>query len=610
MRHPFRSIIAATTISGLIVSLAACTPKPDVADDVAQEFLAAVAANDAAAAELTDDPQQAGQQLGATWEAMQAEGLAYELKNVNTDGNMATATYHLDWDLPGQRNFAYDATMTLTKTGEDWDVRWQPSVLHPELGAQQHMELRRVDAKVASVVGSDGAVLLEPGRITRVVMNTEEVANPSGMVDRIAAELDSLRAEDDTVPTFDAEAVGQEAAEVDGEFSVLTLSEVHAKKLEAALNGAKGLRYNVESAMVRPDPGFAPDIMSRVSTLVEDDVQGDDGWKVVSVNPEGAELTTLEETEAKAAPAVHVSLSREVQLAAQQAVDSREGAEAMMVVMRPSTGEILSVAQTAEADKKGNLALTGQFPPGSTFKMITAYAGMEAQGLEPGSIVGCPATQDIGGRIVTNYNSFSLGNTPLENAFAKSCNTTFADISTQLQPGELEDFAKQFGLGVDFEIEGLDTITGSVPRGEVMLDRTEAGYGQGLDLVSPFGMALVAATAAAGKMPTPYLIGGQDHGTESQGEEKNTLDPNKVGMLQQMMRAVVTNGSGSAIGGAGEVHGKTGEAEINGGSHSWFAGYRGDLAFATLVVLGGGSENAVGVTQQFFSNLDGAQPAG
>ena len=57
---------------------------------------------------------------------------------------------------------------------------------------------------------------------------------------------------------------------------------------------------------------------------------------------------------------------------------------------------------------------------------------------------------------------------------------------------------------------------------------------------------------------------------------------------------------------SGEIFGKTGEAEINGGSHAWFTGFRSDddIAFATLVVLGGGSETSVAITDAFFQNLD------
>ncbi|WP_426706332.1 penicillin-binding transpeptidase domain-containing protein [Corynebacterium auriscanis] len=602
-----RALTSAIAISSLVFSLGACTPRPDVADAAAASFLEALAGHQDAATQ-TDNPTAAGDVIKKTWDSLQAEGLSTQLQDVHTNGDVATAKYHMKWDLPGDRELDYDSQMVLTKSGEAWSVRWQPSLLHPELGTNQHLELRTVPAKIASVVGSDGAVLLKPGTKWRVFVDTTTTDDVGAVMRRIGAELDGVRGQLPDVPEFDVDEKTKEAQAVDGEFSALILNAEQGSKLKDVLNNIKGVRMNEEAALVRPDPGFAPDIMARVSGLVEKDLQGKNGWKVVVATAEGAEVRDVATQEASAAPSVNISLSHKVQQAAQEAVNTRKDAQAMMVVMRPSTGEILAVAQTPKADEKGDVALMGQYPPGSTFKMLTAYAGMDKKGLNPDSIVGCPGTQDIGGRIVTNYNSFSLGDTPLENAFAKSCNTTFADISTKLKPGELQDYAKKFGLGVDFQIDGLDTITGSVPKGEVMLDRTEAGYGQGHDLASPFGMAMVAATAAVGKRPTPYLIAGKDHKTDSKNQSADDLNPKTVKELRRLMRAVVTNGSGSAISGAGEVYAKTGEAEINEGSHAWFAGYRGDLAFATLVVLGGGSEHAVAVTDTFFKNLDGAKP--
>ena len=102
------------------------------------------------------------------------------------------------------------------------------------------------------------------------------------------------------------------------------------------------------------------------------------------------------------------------------------------------------------------------------------------------------------------------------------------------------------------------------------------------------------------KRQVPQLILGKP--TTVQGPTAQ-LGPGVVGQLRPMMRAVVTSGTGTAIDGLGTIFGKTGEAEFNGGSHAWFAGYRGDLAFATLVVRGGDSNNAVGVTRDFFSFL-------
>lgn len=87
-------------------------------------------------------------------------------------------------------------------------------------------------------------------------------------------------------------------------------------------------------------------------------------------------------------------------------------------------------------------------------------------------------------------------------------------------------------------------------------------------------------------------------------------DPETITALQRMMRAVVTHGTASGMTAEGEIHGKTGEAEIADGSHAWFTGYRGDLAFATLVVHGGGSDIAVATTDTFLTTYDSSLEGG
>lgn len=274
----------------------------------------------------------------------------------------------------------------------------------------------------------------------------------------------------------------------------------------------------------------------------------------------------------------------------------------MLVALRPSSGEVLAVAQTRKTDEKGDLAMMGQYPPGSTFKIVTAAAGMDNLGLDPSSAVPCPGTMTLGPRVVTNYNGSGVGDTSLTDAFARSCNTTFADISHKMEPGLLQAEAERFGLGVDYRIAGLDTITGSVSDGTDEAERIDAGYGQGFDLASPFGMAMVSATVAAGRAPTPSLV--PQAGTWASASPE-PLAQETAEHLRSVMRAVVTSGTATAIAGRGEVYGKTGEAEVSGGSHAWFTGWRDDIAFATLIVHGGGSEHAVSVTDAFLANLDG-----
>ncbi|MBO0854600.1 MAG: penicillin-binding transpeptidase domain-containing protein, partial [Nocardia sp.] len=299
------------------------------------------------------------------------------------------------------------------------------------------------------------------------------------------------------------------------------------------------------------------------------------------------------------APSFSLSLDRNVQNAAQRAVDARHE-QTMMVAIQPSTGAVLAVAQNHEADADGPIATTGLFPPGSTFKTVTATAAMSTGIAKPDTVVPCPNQIVIGERTIPNYELFGLGDVPMSTAYARSCNTSFAKLASELPAHALTDAAAKLGLGPDYTVTGLPTVSGSVPPADEQVLRTEDGIGQGKVVASPFGMAMVAATVARGSAPTPYLIAG--HPTTVRGDRPPIPDPVVRG-LRGMMRQVVTSGTGSRIADQGEVFGKTGEAEVEGGSHAWFIGYRGDLAWATLVVKGGSSDNAVAVTRDMLAAL-------
>ncbi len=597
-----RRVVAVVAGVVLASSISACTPRPNDAEPAASAFLEALERRDVESSAI-DNPTSAADSTNATWDGLQAEDVTATLKDVRQEENLATATYELAWQLPRDRELKYDAQMTLTQSGKKWTVRWQPSVLHPRLGAHQHLELRAIAPAQASVVSSDGVELLKPGIAYRVLVDTNEMRTAGAAASAISGALARAHEQDRGVPLRDADTLKDELERASGVYSVAVVPAAVRDAVEAALSDEPGVRLNEEAAMVNAKPGFAPDIMARVGELVRDDLVGDSGWSVDIVNENGASYEEITRQDPAPAPAVHISLDHRVQEAAERALEPVAGQQAMIVAIRPSTGGILAIAQTPAADAQGNLATMGQYPPGSTFKIITAAAGLARQGLTPGSPVPCPGTMNLYGRIVTNYAGFSLGTVPLETAFARSCNTTFADMSTRLGPGELQDVGKQFGLGLDMQIPGVETITGSIPVGEEPLDRTEAGYGQGLDLASPFGMALVSATAARGSLPVPYLVQGEE---TKLSEDVQPLPPEAIDQLRQIMAAVT--GPGGTAGGmsaGGDIRGKTGEAEINGGSHSWFTGYRveDDIAFATLVVLGGGSEAAVALTNTMLANL-------
>jgi cell division protein FtsI/penicillin-binding protein 2 len=274
----------------------------------------------------------------------------------------------------------------------------------------------------------------------------------------------------------------------------------------------------------------------------------------------------------------------------------------MIVAIQPSSGDLLAVAQNAAADKEGAVALTGRYPPGSTFKIATAAAALESGSVTADTMVGCPGTTTIEGRQIPNSNKFDKGTIPLHSAFAFSCNTTFATLASTMAPGALTDTAKQLGIGVDFVIPGITTVTGSVPPATGTVERAEDGFGQGKVVVSPFGLAVAVSTVATGTMPKPVLV----RGTETKAD----ATPPPVGgavlaSVREMMREVVTVGTAGLLASLPDVRGKTGTAQFGDGTHAhgWFAGYQGDLAFAVLLTDSGGSTVAVQATARFLSAL-------
>ena len=266
-----RIILAFLCALGVTVAATGCTPRPDVADDAAAEFLERLAERNEPET-TTDKSDTAAKEIDNTWTKLQAEGLDAQLKDVRTQDNVATASYRMDWQLPGERRFTYDSQMTLTKSQGDWVVRWQPTVLHPRLGTNQHLELRTVAAETASVVGSDGAVLMKPGKRWRIFLNADKAGDPRAAAERIAAEVSALGGEN--ALAINAEKVAAEAKKVDGDYSVAMVEDKLGQRLRGALRDVPGVRLNDESALVRPDPNFAPDILSRVNAVVGEELQG------------------------------------------------------------------------------------------------------------------------------------------------------------------------------------------------------------------------------------------------------------------------------------------------------------------------------------------------
>ncbi|MFE6920634.1 penicillin-binding transpeptidase domain-containing protein [Nocardia sp. NPDC057663] len=588
-------MVTTYAVAALAVAATACSAGPQGPVPAADAFAAAFADRDlVAAAGLTSSPEKATAALTSTWQALQAEKLEIRTGDARVSGDTATVDYTYAWTLPKGRQWTYTGELQMGRSGGRWLVRWTSADIHPKLGDTQTLELRTAPAPRARVNESAGSDVLVPGKVSRVRFDPADAPDPTRVAGTLAAALSRI----DPV-AYTPQSILDAARRSDGPYTVILLDEYEAETIGGELIGLPGITLTQEWDMVPTDRKFAPDLLTQVRKTVIAEVDGKAGWSVVTRNAHGADLDVLHEVSAQPAPSFALSIDRFVQNSAQHAVDLRTE-QTMMVVLRPSTGAILAVAQNKAADRDGPVATSGQYPPGSIFKTVTASAAMAAGIVTPDTVLPCPSRTTIGERTIPNYNLFSVGDVPMATAYERSCNTTFARLASRLDGTALTAAAARLGIGQDYKVAGLPTMSGSVPPAEELVQRAEDGIGQGRVVVSPFGMAVMAATVAHGSAPVPYLIAGRP--TEVTGD-RPAIDQTVVHGLRSMMRMVVTGGTAERIRDQGEVYGKTGEAEVDGGSHSWFVGYRGDMAFATLLVKGGSSDNAVAVTRDMFAAL-------
>jgi penicillin-binding protein A len=240
-----------------------------------------------------------------------------------------------------------------------------------------------------------------------------------------------------------------------------------------------------------------------------------------------------------------------------------------MTVMKPN-GQIMAATGIAYSDVQ---------PPGSTFKIITSTAALQAGITSLDKVYPMESSADLGGYIMHNSAGEVCGGTLID-AFANSCNSTFAPIGIQLGGRRLVDEALKFGF--DSPYPGIPTASeATIPSAATIgsvASVGESAIGQGKVQASTLTMADVAATIAdGGKRPLPTFNAG------AKTTYVPVTTPKIAGEVQQMMIAVVTYGTGTTAQIPGvEVAGKTGTAELaNTGTQandtketdSWFVAY-------------------------------------
>ena len=375
-----------------------------------------------------------------------------------------------------------------------------------------------------------------------------------------------------------------------------------------------------------------------IESSANDVLAGKWGQQLIEVNAQNREIRVFkeEEKEAKNGKTVKLTLDIDLQKSAETALGSRKGA---VVILNVNTGEVLAMAsyprfnpnvftkpmpeekwQSLHSEEQSflNRSLEG-YPPGSTFKIITAAAAMGSGKFSPYSIIQTSDSIYVGG-ISFNEHSGGYGPIGFRTALAYSSNTFFYRTGMSIGRKQIAQWAYKLGLGgKNLKLLGIPAAyNGLIPTEEdkrriyndawYLGDTITMAIGQGLVLVTPLELAAATATIAnGGKQVKPHLFANETNSPEMKPIPIG-LKPEYVNTIKEGMIDVVDYGTGQLLndGTIPLTGGKTGTSEIMGQkSHSLYVGFGpakgAKIAIAVIVENGGyGSTSAAPVAKQVF----------
>ena len=334
-----------------------------------------------------------------------------------------------------------------------------------------------------------------------------------------------------------------------------------------------------------------------VEARMEEQLRGAAGAKRVEVNAVGRVMRELSRREGTSGATVQLTIDSELQ----NYVQARLGEEsASVVVMDLENGDLLTAASSPSYDPNkfvrgisvadygilrdndhrplASKTVQDAYPPGSTFKMVTVLAAMDAGLVAPDETVWCPGHLEVSGRKFHCWKRAGHGHMNLEQSLRESCDVYYYDLALKVGIERIAEMARRLGLGQAHDVPMSAVTSGLVPdkqwkqvnRGAdwVIGDSVNASIGQGFVLTSPLQLAVMTARIATGRAIAPRLIKTIDgieqpgHGGESLG-----LNENHLRQVRRAMYAVSNNRRGTAYGSrviADEMRmaGKTGTSQV------------------------------------------------
>jgi len=292
-----------------------------------------------------------------------------------------------------------------------------------------------------------------------------------------------------------------------------------------------------------------------VEAKLEGELRGRAGTRRIEVNAVGRVMRELDRI--PSTPGDNVQLTVDAGL--QNFLQARlVGESAAAVVMDTSNGDILGIGSAPSFDPNkfvrgisvgdyteltennhrplANKSVQGTYPPGSTFKIVTALAALEAGVIDPNETVWCPGYKQLGRRRFHCWKRGGHGHVAMEESLYQSCDVYYYEVAERVGIEKITAMARRLGIGVRHELPMSAVAEGLTPTMDwkqankgapwVVGDTLNSGIGQGFVLASPLQLAIMSARVASGLALTPRLIK-TINGQETPIEPAPSLDINE-----------------------------------------------------------------------------------
>jgi cell division protein FtsI/penicillin-binding protein 2 len=613
---PVAMALAATLVTGL---LNACSSAPQP-QTTASAYFAAWAKQDWAGmqrlvwrppADFTAVNQAAFSDLGV-------HQAGFTPGTVVTSGSAATEPFTERLALSGVGSITINSTLHLTQVQGHWLVSWTPATIAPALKAGDQLSVKKTWPARAAILGAGGSPLVTMGQVVTIGVEGARIKDAKAVQAALVAAGASESAASSAIAAAKLHPTYFEP--------VFTVSQARYSQLQPTIYPIPGTVFQSGNARSAITPGLAAGVVGTVGPITaqelsqlgvpysavsvvgqtgleqadERQLAGQPGATVSVVNNSGMNVATVATLASHSGTPVTTTIDPATQHAAEAAL-AGELKSAALVAVDATTGNVLAAVS---ANSGGfDQAIDGGFPPGSTFKVITSTA-LITHGLTPRSAATCPGTATVDGEVFHNAEGEAPISTLLQ-AFTESCNTAFIRLATgHLTAPDFPAVATMFGLGRSLHL-GLVSFDGSVPQPSDKADLAATSIGQGRVLMSPLSMAMVAAAADTGTVRSPQLV----LGSGGNGGTTSTLPSEVVNDLHEMMASVVASGTAAGQGLPAGTFAKTGTAQYGTTSplkiDAWLMGFKGNIAFACLVVnaSGNGGPTCGPIVARFLSDL-------